>query len=130
MRSVATHCRSWVGHDGAEALVDPRMMFGDKAAACYAQRGTGFLVWLVQSVMDQIQPQSAKVRRAYELILLGDSEAIPRCAFVSQYIDDVPMLCVKSVENTLQEVNASAWYLLGYEPQPKKVWPEGGFESQ
>ena len=129
MRSVATHCRSWVGPEGPESLVDARMMFGDKAAANYAQRGTGFMVWLIQSVMDQIVPQSAEARRAYELIRLEDSSAVPRCAFISQYIDDVPMLCVKSVEREVQKVNGAVWHLMECDPQAKKVWPEGGFLS-
>lgn len=96
MRSVATHCRSWVGPDGAESLVDHRMMFGCRAAANWSQRGTGFLVWLVQTVMDQVQPETESARRAYELILLGEEDAVPRCAFVSQFTDGVPKICVSN----------------------------------
>ena len=86
-------------------------------------------MWLVQSAVDQMKPKSEAARRAFELILLTDPTAVPRCAFLSQFIDDVPMLCVESVQREVQMVQAEVWRLLGYEPQGKKVWPEGGFES-
>ena len=74
---MASHCRAWVGPDGAEALLDTRMMFGCKAAASWGQRCSGFLAWTIQQVMDQVLPASARTRRAFEL--LAQSKKCARC---------------------------------------------------
>ena len=66
--TIASHCRSWVGPNGAETLADTRMMFGCKAAANWAQRGSGLLSWLAQRALDRIVPSSPAVRRKMELL--------------------------------------------------------------
>jgi hypothetical protein len=111
-----------------------RMMFGCKAAASWAQRGSGFLAWLVQRVMDKVQPSSPRMRRAYELLVLDTEIAEEhkryRCAYVSSFIDDFPLACVASVQDQFQQIQAALWQELGLEPQGKKCWWEGGFSQQ
>jgi len=131
--TVASHCRSWVSDEGSEMLCDLRMMFGCRAAANFAQRGSGFMAWLAQQALDRLQPTSDKVRRAFELMESSDAaRADPasvryRQAFVSQFIDDLPSVAVASAARLAQVTCASVWEVLGVEPQPKKVWPEGGY---
>ena len=128
---MASHCRSWVGHDGAEALVDLRMMFDCKAAANWAQRGTGFLTWVIQKAMDRVVPQSPVIQRAFRIM---QEEGVPkerwRTSYTNGYIDDTPSVVVASMVTTLEAVQAAAWKVLGFDPQGKKVWPEGGFASK
>ena len=69
--------------------------------------------------MDQLQPKSAVARRAYELIVLDCEE---------QEGQDFPTLCIQSMVDVFESVMAAAWLELGYEPQGKKCWWEGGFE--
>ena len=131
---MASHCRAWVGPGGAEALLDTRMMFGCKAAASWGQRCSGFLAWTIQQVMDQVLPASARTRRAFEL--LAQSKNVPdaakrfRCAYISAYLDDLPLVCVASVASAFQRVQAALWQELGFEPQGKKCWFEGGFDTK
>ena len=129
--TVASHCRSWVGSEGAECLVDLRMMFGCRAAANWAQRGTGFLTWLIQQAMDKAVPTSEVVRQAYRIMF---EEGVPkerwRLAYTNGYIDDTPSVCVESMVPVMAAVQAAAWKVLGFDPQGKKVFPEGGFESK
>ena len=128
---MASHCRSWVGHDGAETLVDLRMMFGCKAAANWAQRGTGFLTWVIQKAMDRVVPQSPVIRRAFRIM---QEEGVPkerwRTSYTNGYIDDTPSVVVASMVTTMEAVQATAWKVLGFDPQGKKVWPEGVFASK
>jgi hypothetical protein len=128
--TVASHCRSWVGPDGAECLVDLRMMFGCRAAANWAQRGTGFLTWVIQQAMDRVIPESPIIRKAFQVL---HSEGVDhsqwRTSYTNGYIDDQPSLVVASMAPTLGAIQAAAWKMLGFQPQGKKVWPEGGFES-
>lgn len=88
------------------------------------------MAWLIQKTMDSMEPKSETVRRAYELIALecGD-EVTLRCAYISSFIDDFPSLCVESMCDTFEEVAAAAWIVLGFEPQGKKCWFEGGFAA-
>lgn len=131
---MASHCRAWMGPDGTEALMDTRMMFGCRAAASWGQRCSGFLAWSVQQVMDKVRPKSPEVLRAYEL--LAASDAIPeaakryRCAYISSFLDDLPFVCVKSVADDFQMVQAAMWHELGFAPQGKKCWWEGGFGTK
>jgi hypothetical protein len=48
---------------------------------------------------------------------------------VRHYIDDFPALCIASERHAAQKVLAALWKVLGYEPQGKKVWFEGEFET-
>ena len=129
--SVATHCRSWVGPDGAECLMDLRLMFGCRAAANWAQRGTGFLTWLIQQAMDRVVPTSPVIRRAFRIM---HEEGIPqerwKTSYTNGYIDDTPSVCVESMASAMTAVQAAIWKVLAFEPQGKKVWPEGGFASK
>jgi hypothetical protein len=106
---VASHCRSWVGYDGAETLVDLRMMFGCKAAANWAQRGTGFLTWVIQKAMDRVVPQSPVIRRAFRIM---QEEGVPkerwRTSYTNGYIDDTPSVVVASMVTTMEAVQAAA----------------------
>lgn len=82
--------------------------------------------------MDQLQPKSAAARRAYELIVLDceeqeEHDALRFC-YISSFIDDFPTLCIQSMVDVFESVMAAAWLELGYEPQGKKCWWEGGFE--
>ena len=87
----------------------------------------------MQQTFDRLQPVSDKVRRAFELIesssaAKADPEAVRyRLAFISQFIDDFPSVVVASMATAAQGVSAAVWETLGVEPQPKKVWPEGGY---
>ena len=91
------------------------------------------MAWLAQQALDRLQPTSDKVRRAFELMESSDAaRADPasvryRQAFVSQFIDDLPSVAVASAARLAQVTCASVWEVLGVEPQPKKVWPEGGY---
>ena len=129
--SVASHCRSWVGHEGAECLVDLRMMFGCRAAANWAQRGTGFLTWVIQQAMDRVVPHSPVIRRAFKIM---QEEGVPkerwRTSYTDGYIGDTPSAVVASMAPVMEAVQAAVWKMLGIEPQGKKVWPEGGFASK
>lgn len=133
MSAISTHCRSWVGDEGPELLTDQRVMFGCRAAANYAQRGSGFLAWVAQQALDRMNPCSPKIERAFELIsksaaARANPQAVRfRQAFVTQFIDDLPALAVESAADTSQSLCAAVWDVLGVKPQPKKVWPEGGF---
>jgi hypothetical protein len=107
------------------------MMFGCRAAANWAQRGTGLLAWLLQKATDRIVPASKAVRSAYQhLLRTGAPKRLLQLASVHHYIDDVPVLTLRSEQEAVEMVMASLWKTLGVEPQGKKVWPEGGFESQ
>ena len=103
-------------------------MFGCRAAANWAQRGTGFLTLLIQHAMDRVVPQSKVIRRAFRIM---HEEGVPkaqwRTSYTNGYIDDTPSVCVASMAPTMAKVQAAAWKVLGYEPQGKKVYPEGGF---
>ena len=131
---MASHCRAWMGPEGSEALLDARMMFGCRAAASWGQHCPGFLAWSVQQVMDRVLPKSPLVRRAYEL--LEQSKDIPevdkrfRCAYISSFLDDLPMVCVAGVADEFQMIQAAMWQELGFVPQGKKCWWEGGFAPQ
>jgi hypothetical protein len=84
--------------------------------------------------MDKVRPKSPEVLRAYEL--LAESDAIPeaakryRCAYISSFLDDLPLVCVKSVADDFQMVQAAMWHELGFAPQGKKCWWEGGFDTK
>lgn len=123
-----------MGPEGAEALVDRRMMFGCRAAASWGQRGSGFLAWSVQQVMDRVRPSSHTARRAYELLAMSgevpEADKRYRCAYISSFLDDLPMVCVKSVADTFEMIQAAMWHELGFAPQGKKCWWEGGFASK
>ena len=128
---VASHCRSWVGPEGATTLVDLRMMFGCRAAANWAQRGTGFLTWVLQTAMGTVVPDSASLREACALLEGAGlvSEAF-RLAYVSCFIDDQPWLTVQSMARPMMAIAAALWKVLGIEPQGKKVWFEGLFSTK
>ena len=128
--TVASHCRSWVGHEGAETLVDKRMMFGCKSAANWAQRGSGLLSWLAQQAIDRIVPTSPKIRRSMELLFLsGEAGESWRYSVgrVMHYIDDFPSVCAKTEVEPVEQTLAALWKTLGFEPQSKKVWFEGEY---
>lgn len=128
---VATHCRSWVGLDGACTLVDTRMMFGCRAAANWAQRGTGLLSWLIQTAVDRVVPENRDIRRAMQLLrAAGVSEEEMKLAYVSGFIDDQPWLTILSMARTMTAVGAGAWRTVGVDPQGKKVWHEGSFDTK
>ena len=88
------------------------------------------MAWLVQTTMDQIEPASPATRRAYELIALECEEAPLRFSYISSFIDDFPSCCVESMTDTFESVMAAAWKALGFIPQGKKCWWEGGFEAK
>lgn len=129
--TVATHCRSWVGPDGPECLMDFRMMFGCREGANWAQRGTGLFVWLQQQAMDRVVPQSPVIRAAFKKL---QDQGVPQdqwhTSYTSGYIDDQPSLCVESMTGTFTAVQAGLWTALQVEAQGKKVWHEGGFEPK
>lgn len=128
--AIASHCRSWVGPEGAECLVDFRMMFGCRAAANWAQRGTGLIAWLMQRALDRMVPASPVVRRAFQLMYgagIPSEKLQASCTY--HYIDDVPTLTLQSEACHVEQVMAALWKVLGVKPQGKKVWPEGGFET-
>ena len=132
--AVASHCRAWVNMETAETLVDERMMFGCRAAASWGQRASGFLAWTVQQVMDQVMPPNLDTQRAYR-VARDDAategyRCLYRCAYISSFLDDLPMVCIDSVADTFQQVQAAVWQLLGFRPQGKKCWWEGDFVRQ
>jgi hypothetical protein len=45
-------------------------------------------------------------------------------------LDDLPLVCVASVAKAFQRVQAALWQELGFEPQGKKCWFEGGFDTK
>lgn len=131
---MASHCRAWVNLDTAETLVDERVMFGCRAAASWGQRASGFLAWTVQQVMDRVLPAGAVARASYTMLRNDAARegygCLYRCAYISSFLDDLPMVCVESVEDTFQKVQAAVWRLMGFQPQGKKCWWEGGFVQQ
>ena len=130
-KDVATHCRSWVDTDGACSLMDTRMMFGCRAAANWAQRGTGLLSWLIQTAMDRVVPESSEVRRAMQLLAgAGVGEEELKLAYVSGFIDDQPWLTIRSLARSMTAMAAGAWKTVGVAPQGKKVWFEGSFDTK
>ena len=84
--------------------------------------------------MDQVLPTSKRTQRAFELLAQSTkvSEAAKRfrCAYISAYLDDLPLVCVASVAKAFQRVQAALWQELGFEPQGKKCWFEGGFDTK
>jgi hypothetical protein len=84
--------------------------------------------------MDRVRPKSDTTRRAYELLAL--SNAIPeadkryRCAYISSFLDDLPLICVQSVADDFQMIQSAMWHELGFVPQGKKCWWEGGFATK
>ena len=128
---MAAHCRSWVGPDGAKALMDLRMMFGCRAAANWAQRGTGMVTWLLQQAMDLAVFPGSNVEYKQELLRrAGIKESEFKAAYVSCFIDDQTWLSVQSRSRAMMAVAAALWKVLGLEPQGKKVWHEGCFETK
>ena len=123
-----------MGPEGAEALLDTRMMFGCKAAASWGQRCSGFLAWSIQRVMDRVLPKDPRSRRAFELLELSedlrDEEKKFRPACISSFLDDLPLACVESVADDFQLIQASMWKELGFDPQGKKCYFEGGFGTK
>ena len=81
--------------------------------------------------MDTVLPPAGVARGSYEL-LRGRSEGqhLFRCAFISSFLDDLPMVCIQSVVDTFQPVQAALWKQLGFQPQGKKCWWEGDFVEQ
>ena len=84
--------------------------------------------------MDRVVPKSPLVRRAYELLAqsteVGERDKRFRCAYISSFLDDLPMVCVASVADEFQMIQAAMWQELGFVPQGKKRWWEGGFASK
>jgi hypothetical protein len=80
-----------------------------------------------------MQPTSQKVQRAFELLAMSDTARTDaervryRLGFITQFIDDFPSVVVQSAAREAQAACAAVWEALGVQPQPKKVWPEGGY---
>ena len=81
--------------------------------------------------MDRLEPKSTSARRAYELMALDCEEEVSfRFCYVSSFIDDFPCCCVESMVDDFEKVMAALWQQLGFEPQGKKCWWEGGFAAK
>lgn len=92
-----THCRSWVGDDGPSIVVDHSMMFGDRLAANWAMRLSGFLADLTAIVANECNSLSPVVQESLDR-LRAAADADPEMptpalihSFVSCFIDDFSM---------------------------------------
>jgi hypothetical protein len=134
------------------------MMFGCRAAANFASRVSGFITWLLDKVIDQIDlAELAKgdlnpgapekwskllemVQELYETRVVESVDAHgrkvhvyeqgPVLAFANFFIDDFPMLGVAGTGKAVLSVFAALMYTLNVGPQWKKVLPEGDFAQQ
>lgn len=130
----ATLCRTWVQDEGASILLDHKMMFGDKSAASWAMRLSGLIAHLVEEVAntlpvgdETVARARAKVAQAHESGSADEVWYATRHVFVNFFIDDLPVITTKNASEKVTCILAAVLRYLQVEPQPKKVWFEGGF---
>ena len=79
-----------------------------------------------------MEPVSPVVRRSKELLRLAEDRNpvfVCRLGYINHYIDDFAQLALLSQVPAFEIVQAAIWKVLGFNPQGKKVWPEGSFET-
>ena len=150
--AVPSHMQLWSDDDGPFIIQDWRMMFGCRAAASFASRVSGWITWLMERVIDEIDlKQLAKQDKnpgasARWTKLLGMVQELaehrvvvagkatyphkPVLAFTNFFIDDFPMLGVAGMGKAVLSAFAALLATLGVKPQWKKVFPEGDFAQQ
>jgi hypothetical protein len=78
-------------------VVDHSMMFGDRPAANWAMRLSGFIADLTATVANECAPVSARVRESFERLraVAAEDPDLPQPellhSFVSCFIDDFSM---------------------------------------
>ena len=151
--AIPSHMQMWSDSEGPFLIQDWRMMFGCRAAASFASRVSGWITWLLDRVIDEIDlAELAKRDRnlgadaKWGLLLETVSELYkgrvvdaagkttypdkPVLAFANFFIDDFPMLGVAGTGKAVLSLFAALLYALGVDPQWKKVLPEGDFAQQ
>jgi hypothetical protein len=139
MVTVGSHCRYWSNQEGAAVIASLTMLFGCKAAACIASRGSALLAYWLQTVMDILPPAHPKAKRWQDLQswAVGQREAgdgrfakfVPfrHSATCDHYIDDFPTLCQEGQEEPIKKAFAALMMETGFRPQPKKILSDGDF---
>ena len=156
--AIPSHMQLWSDDGGPFIIQDWRMMFGCRAAASFASRVSGFITWLMDRVVDEVDLSVlAKQDRnpgapakwskllamvqelaAHRVVVpgVGDNPSTntyphkPVLAFTNFFIDDFPMLGVAGIGKAVLSVFAALLATLGVKPQWKKVLPEGDFAQQ
>ena len=151
--AIPSHMQMWSDAEGPFLIQDWRMMFGCRAAASFASRVSGFITWLLDKVIDEIDLEAlaredtnpgaherwgallAMVKELYETREVGDDNKAkyapgPVLAFANFFIDDFPMLGVAGTGKAVLSVFTALLYTLNVDPHWKKVLPEGDFAQQ
>jgi hypothetical protein len=139
--SVGTHCRFWADESQASIIASLTMLFGCKAAASIASRGSALITYWLQMVMDLLPPAHPKARRWQDLQTWaclrkagGDArfakfEPFFHSATVDYFIDDLPMLALEGQEDLIIQAFASLMHITGFNCQPKKCLIDGSFTT-
>ena len=156
--AIPSHMQMWSDEEGPFLIQDWRMMFGCRAAAMFASRVSGWITWLLDKAIDQIDLEElakgdlnpgapekwnkllAMVQELYETRVVKSVdtdgkkahtyEQGPVLAFANFFIDDFPMLGVAGIGKAVLSIFAALLYTLNVDPQWKKVLPEGDFAQQ
>ena len=150
--AVPSHMQLWSDDDGPFIIQDWRMMFGCRAAASFASRVSGWITWLMDRVIDEVDLEqlaeqdtnpgaSAKWAKLLKMVqelaahrVVVDGKSVypskPVLAFTNFFIDDFPMLGVAGMGKAVLSVFAALLATIGVKPQWKKVLPEGDFAQQ
>lgn len=120
--AIPSHMQMWSDEEGPFLIQDWRMMFGCRAAAMFASRVSGWITWLLDKAIDQIDLEElakgdlnpgapekwnkllAMVQELYETRVVKSVDADgkkahtyeqgPVLAFANFFIDDFPMLAL------------------------------------
>jgi hypothetical protein len=141
MISVSSHSRYWAEEDGASIIASLTMLFGCRAAASIASRGSALISYWLQLVMDLLPPAHPKARRWQDLqtwAVARKADGDPRFAKFHPYfhtgsadyfIDDHPLLALEGQETNIIRAFAALMQITRFNLQPKKCLVDGQFET-
>jgi hypothetical protein len=135
----ASRCRFWASDRGPIIQMCLVMIFGDRAAANIAQRGSVFVCWLADLFFSMVVVNDPALRRWFDLQLwaqergrAGDARFVgftANCAicFVGPFLDDFNLLCFEILQSESLSGFSCVLVVLKIIPQVKKVFPDGAF---
>jgi hypothetical protein len=141
MLSVASHSRYWSDENGPSIIASLTMLFGCRAAASIASRGSALICYWLQLVMDLLPPAHPNARRWQDLqtwACLRKAEGDPRfakfqpffhTATAQYFVDDFPLLCLDGQQDSIIKAFAALMQVTGFSPQPKKCLVDGEFDT-
>ena len=126
---MSSHMRTWVNNTSSEVLLDFMAMFGCAAMANISMRTSHFACFIVQWFLDKLEPQTARAKRAFELLAQSvletkhDPQVVFRLciALVGFYIDDWAVLTIHGHELISNQVVTAVWELFGLPEEPSKT---------